>query len=71
MAEYKDVKEFLKENGVSAEEMDKMWAFMYDKNILVAKLTDCGKDWSDLNNLCKKSLIKIYQEECENNAKSN
>ena len=63
MKEYKEVKQFLEENNVTDEQMNEMWKYMYDKNWKVKNLTDCGKDWSDMNNFALKSLIKLYNEE--------
>jgi len=62
MADYAQVKRFLTENNVTDEQMDAMWSAMYNQNALVKVLTDHGKNWLDLNNGARKSLIRIYNE---------
>lgn len=66
MSDYKEVKQFLDENNATSEQMDAMWKFMYDKNWKIKNLTDCGKDWTDLNKFARKSLIDIYNKEVAN-----
>jgi hypothetical protein len=36
---------------------------MYDKNRVVKALSDHGKNWTELNPLARKNLIKLYVEE--------
>jgi len=63
MADYREVKQFLDENSISSEQMDYMWAYMYDKNWKIANLTNGGEDWVDVTPSARKSLIKLYNEE--------
>lgn len=67
MSEYREVKEFLDENGITSEEMDKMWSYLYNKNWKVTNLTNSGLDWPDLNSTARKSLINEYKKELDKN----
>jgi len=60
VADFENIRKFLKENSVTLEDMDTMWAFMYDKNPIVTNLTDHDQNWSGLNRMAMKSLIDLY-----------
>ena len=62
---YSKQKAFLDENDVTDVDMNKMWKYMYGKNFIVKNLTDHGQSWRNLNTSAQKSLIELYNEDCE------
>ena len=58
-------KAFCYDNKLTLEQMDRIWEFMLDKNWKVAKLTDEGLDWTDLNPVAMTSLLDLYHQALE------
>lgn len=63
MNNFKEITKFLEDNNLTKKDLDNMWNFMYEHNWKIKSLTDCGKDWSDLNIMAVQSLIKNYNEQ--------
>jgi wobble nucleotide-excising tRNase len=65
MSDFRAVQNALTEISMTAEEMDKIWAYMYDKNWKIKSLTNSGKDWSDLTIPAMRSLVEQYNKTLE------
>jgi hypothetical protein len=68
MAEYKEVRQFLKDNNITDDQMNYIWKFMYDRNWKVKNLTDSGLDWYNLTPTARLSLIGRFYDEVGKNA---
>lgn len=49
MAYKKDIRPYLKEQGLSWEDMDKIWVEVCEVNWKCKYIAECGKTWSDLS----------------------
>ena len=67
MIEYSEMRNFLIKAGKTHEEMQDMWDYCaYNGHPLISKITECGKNWTDLNPACILSLEKEYLKLKEN-----
>lgn len=62
MAYKKDIRPWLKENGYTWEDMDRIWRECCEVNITCNKLSMLGKDWSELNMYAIKQLPTLKEE---------
>lgn len=62
MAYKKDIRPWLKENGYTWEDMDRIWSECCEVNTKCRNLSMLGKDWSELNMYAIKQLPTLKEE---------
>ena len=66
MATKKEIKKILIELGLTAADMDGFWEDAKTYNPLVAALFRAGKNWTDMNDHCIRSLPTLKEKHLEN-----